>query len=108
MNTGDITVQELNERLSNNETLNMVDVREFFEHDVSNIGGVHIPLGDLPNQVGDLDAYKDQELIVYCRSGNRSGRACDFLRSQGFSNVRNLTGGITRWAQEIDPGLPVA
>jgi len=49
---------------------------------------------------------KDQEVIVYCRSGNRSGSACQFLMKQGFTNVRNLEGGMIRWTKEIDPTLP--
>jgi rhodanese-related sulfurtransferase len=107
MNTGNITVQELNERIKNNEKLNIVDVREPFEHDMANIGGTLIPLGDLPHQLEQLDGLKDQEVIVYCRSGNRSGSACQFLLKQGFTNVRNLEGGMMRWAKEIDPSMPM-
>jgi len=107
MNTGDITVQELDERIKNNENLVIVDVREPFEHDLANIGGTLIPLGDLPNQLQQIEQYKNEEVIVYCRSGNRSGNACNYLKTQGFTNVRNLVGGITRWAKEIDPDMPL-
>lgn len=106
MNTGNITVQELNERIKNNETLNIIDVREPFEHDMANIGGTLIPLGDLPNQLEQIEHLKDQEVIVYCRSGNRSGSACQFLIKQGFTNVRNMEGGMTKWVKEIDPSMP--
>jgi len=106
MNTGNITVQELNDRFKNNEKLNIVDVREPFEHDMANIGGDLIPLGDLPNQLEKLEELMDQEVIVYCRSGNRSGSACQFLQKQGFTNVRNLEGGMARWVKEIDPTMP--
>lgn len=103
----DISVEELHSRLNNHEKLNIVDVREPLEHDMANIGGVLIPLDDLPNQIDQLTSIKQEEIIVYCRSGNRSGRACQFLRDQGFTNVRNLTGGILQWAREIDPNLTV-
>lgn len=103
----DITVEELHTRISNKEHLNILDVREPLEHDMANIGGMLIPLADLPNQLEQLSDLKDQEIIVYCRSGNRSGMACQLLRNQGFTNVRNLTGGIMQWAREIDPSLPV-
>jgi rhodanese-related sulfurtransferase len=106
MNTGNITVQELSERLKKNEKLNIIDVREPFEHDMANIGGTLIPLGDLPNQLEQLEELKGEEVIVYCRSGNRSGSACNFLLKQGFTNVRNMEGGMARWVKEIDPSLP--
>ncbi len=106
MISGNITVQELNERIKNNEKLNIVDVREPFEHDMANIGGTLIPLGDLPYQLEQLEELKEQEVIVYCRSGNRSGSACQFLQKQGFKNVRNLEGGMARWVKEIDPSMP--
>jgi rhodanese-related sulfurtransferase len=106
MNTGTITVQELNERLNNNEKLHIIDVREPFEHDMANIGGTLIPLGDLTHQLEQLEELKDQEVIVYCRSGNRSGSACQFLQKQGFTNVRNMEGGMAKWVKEIDPSLP--
>lgn len=103
----DITVTELHTRLSNNEKVNLIDVREPLEHDMANIGGMLIPLADLPNQLEQIEALKDEEIIVYCRSGNRSSMACQFLRNQGFTNVRNMTGGIMLWAREIDPSLPI-
>lgn len=106
MNIGTITVHELNERMKNKEQLHIVDVREPFEHDMANIGGDLIPLGDLPYQLEQLDELKDQEIIIYCRSGNRSGSACQFLQKQGFKNVRNLEGGIARWVKEVDPSMP--
>lgn len=106
MNTGNITVHELNERVKNNEVLHIIDVREIFEHDMANIGGTLIPLGDLPHQLEQIESLKDQEIIVYCRSGNRSGSACQFLKEQGFTNVRNMEGGMAMWVKDIDPSLP--
>jgi rhodanese-related sulfurtransferase len=74
------------------------------EHDDFNIGGILLPLGDI--RVGDtttIDHLKDQEIIIYCRSGNRSGQACMVLESLGFTNVINVSGGMLAW-QDTFPG----
>ncbi len=96
----DITVQQLKERMDNDEQLNIIDVRESYEHEEFNIGGSLIPLGDLPASISKLGNLKDAEVIVYCRSGSRSGMAAQFLSQNGFSNVRNLSGGMLHW-QEV-------
>ena len=90
----DITVQELRERLEKGEKLNLIDVREPNEYAEDNIGGMPIPLGELPHRVDELDGMQDNEVIVHCRSGARSARAQQFLEENGFTNVRNLTGGM--------------
>jgi rhodanese-related sulfurtransferase len=90
----DITVQELRERLEKGEKLNLIDVREPNEYADDNIGGTLIPLGELPHRIDDLDGMQDEEVIVHCRSGARSARAQQFLEENGFSNVRNLVGGM--------------
>ena len=93
-----ITISELKERLSNGEKVNLVDVREPSEHKDFNIGGVLIPLGKIKSmEVDQLEALKDQELICYCRSGNRSGQACQILDMLGFTNTKNLQGGMLAW-----------
>jgi len=95
MITTDITVEELKERLAKGETPIIIDVREDWEYQEANIAGAqNIPLGALPQRLEDLEDYKDQEVIVQCRSGARSATAKAFLQQQGFSNVRNLLGGI--------------
>ena len=88
----DITVNELRQR--QDEKLNIIDVREDWEHQENNIGGLNIPLGTVPTRLGELESMKEQELVVYCRTGNRSGKVKQFLQQQGFSKVRNLLGGI--------------
>jgi rhodanese-related sulfurtransferase len=88
----DITVNELKQR--RDEKLNIIDVREDWEHQENNIGGLNIPLGTVPTRLGELESMKEQELVVYCRTGNRSGKVKQFLQQQGFSKVRNLLGGI--------------
>jgi rhodanese-related sulfurtransferase len=95
-----ITTNELRERILNGEQLNLVDVREPYEHDEFNIGGELIPLGKI--QAMDLDQlndFKEKELILYCRSGNRSGQACQILEMMGFTNTKNLQGGMLAWQQ---------
>lgn len=99
-----INVQELHDRIEAGDTLNLIDVREPHEHDEFNIGGLLLPLGDI--RVGDtesIEKFKDQEIICYCRSGNRSGQAAMVLESMGFTNVINVTGGMLAWRENF-PG----
>ena len=92
----DITPSELKQRQQAGETPTIIDVREPWEFEESRINGSqNIPLGNLPQQLDDLEDYKDQEVIVHCKSGARSSAAKAFLIQQGFTNVRNLEGGIT-------------
>jgi rhodanese-related sulfurtransferase len=93
----DITIEELNERLTNKETLCVIDVREEYEFDEFNIGAQLIPLGELPDRLDEIKADKDAEIILHCRSGARSGRAVAYLESEGYTNVRNLVGGMLAW-----------
>ena len=95
-----ITAQELKQRLDAGEQVNLVDVREPNERTEFNIGGIHLPLGKVQiMQVDEIEDLKDQEVIVYCRSGNRSGQACMILDTMGFDNVKNLTGGTLKWIE---------
>lgn len=104
----DIFVTELNERLAKGEHPIMVDVREEHEWDMYHLKDViKISLGNLQTALSELSAYKDKEVIMICRSGGRSGQACNFLRDKGFSNVRNLTGGMLAWKTYIDPSINV-
>ncbi len=97
-----ITVEELKQRLDAGEKLNIVDVREPYEHEEFNIGGTLLPLGTIRTmQVDELEPYKNEELIVYCRSGNRSGQACQVLDMLGFKNTKNLTGGMLSWQEKF-------
>jgi len=95
----DITVQEFKERQGNGETLNVLDVRETWEFEEDNIGATLIPLGELPNRHGEIADWKGEELIVHCKMGGRAGQAKKYLVSQGFTNVRNLLGGITGYRE---------
>lgn len=77
----------------------LLDVREKFELEIASIGGVHIPLAEIPARLGEVPV--DREIIVYCRSGSRSERAAAFLIQNG-RQAKNLRGGIIAWSREID------
>ncbi len=95
-----ITAQELKARMDAGEQLNLLDVREPNEHAEFNIGGTLYPVGRIQSmQVEELEDLKDQEVICYCRSGQRSMMACMTLEMLGFKNVINLAGGMLGWQQ---------
>lgn len=97
-----ITVDEVKRRMDAGEELHLVDVREPFENEEFNIGGILLPLGMIQAmQTDEIDDLKDKEVILYCRTGNRSGQAAMFLESMGFTNTKNLTGGMVAWQQKF-------
>ncbi|NDE10476.1 MAG: rhodanese-like domain-containing protein [Chitinophagia bacterium] len=97
-----ISIDELKDRMSAGEKLNILDVREPHENTEFNIGGILVPLGQIQTmQLDEIENLKDEELIVYCRSGNRSGQACLILAAAGFSNVKNLIGGMLLWREKF-------
>lgn len=93
----DISVKELKQRMDAGEELIIIDVRQPEEYQEYNIGVKLIPLGELPIHIDDLEDDKEAEIIVHCRSGARSASAQAMLQSQGFTNVRNLLGGMLEW-----------
>ncbi|TYZ10964.1 rhodanese-like domain-containing protein [Hymenobacter lutimineralis] len=96
----DITPTELKQRQANGESPIIIDVRETWENEEVRIDGSrNIPLGELPGKLDELDELKDQEIIVHCKGGSRSASAKAFLTQQGFSNVRNLLGGMQAYQQ---------
>ena len=97
-----ITVEEVKRRMDAGEELHLVDVREPFENADFNIGGTLLPLGQIQAmQTDDIDDLKDKEVILYCRSGNRSGQAAMFLEMMGFENTKNLVGGMLAWQEKF-------
>jgi rhodanese-related sulfurtransferase len=97
-----ISVEELKTRIDAGEKLNLIDVREPHENADFNIGGVLIPLGKIQTmQLDEIEDLKDEEVICYCRSGNRSGQACLFLDMAGFKNTKNLYGGMMAWQEKF-------
>jgi rhodanese-related sulfurtransferase len=100
-----ISPTELKKRLDAGDKLFILDVREPNEYQINRIqGSTLIPLGELPRRYQELP--KDVEIIAQCKSGARSGKAQDFLKSVGISNVKNLTGGILAWIDQVDPSQP--
>lgn len=90
----DITVSELKERVERGEKFHFLDVREEWEYEEDNLGADNIPLGELPHRLAELEPMKEEEIVIHCRSGARSGNAKKFLETKGFTKVRNLLGGI--------------
>lgn len=90
----------LKQRIDNGESLHLLDVRQPDEHAEFNIGGTLLPLPQiLSMQTDDIDDWKDEEVICYCRSGQRSMQAAMMLETMGFSNVCNLSGGMNAWKE---------
>ena len=93
-----ISAEELKKRLEAGEKLNLIDVREPHEYAEFNIGAKLIPLGRIQTmQIDEIEDLKEQEVIIHCRSGQRSMVACLFLETLGFKNTKNLTGGVLAW-----------
>lgn len=94
----EITVDELKSRLDAGEQLNVIDVREPNEYAEYNINAKLVPLGNIMSmQIDDLEPLKNEELIIHCRSGKRSLQACMMLETMGFTNVKNVVGGMIEW-----------
>jgi|SRR5690554_3949325 len=102
----EISVKELKSWRDDQRDYQLIDVREDIEYEVSNIGGTHIPLGRIMQEIDKLD--RDKPVIIQCRSGKRSAQAISLLEQrEGFENLYNLKGGILAWKDEIDPNLTV-
>lgn len=96
----EITTAELQKKLENGETLHLIDVREDDEVAAGMIpGAVHIPLGEVPEHLDELD--KITPYVIICRSGGRSGRAAEFLEAQGY-DVTNMVGGMLDWQGNVE------
>jgi adenylyltransferase/sulfurtransferase len=100
----EITAEELRDARARGDSIVLVDVREPFEWQISDLpDSVKIPLASLPSSLEQLS--RDDDLVIYCRTGGRSAQAVGFLRQRGYSRVRNLIGGINGWADAIDPSM---
>ncbi len=97
-----ITAEEVKQRLDAGENLNLIDVREHHENAEFNIGGKLFPLGKVQSmQIEDIEDLKNEEVILYCRSGNRSGISAVILDQLGFTNTKNLVGGMLGWQEKF-------
>lgn len=101
----EISVQELKQKIDNKEDFQLIDVRETFEYETSNLDGLNIPLAGILIETDKI--AKDKPVIVQCRSGKRSAAAIMQLEHQGFDNLYNLKGGILAWQEAFDPNMPV-
>ena len=98
---------ELAARLRSSVPPRLLDVRELEEHDLVALPNSKlIPLGQILARVGEIAAWKEEEIVVYCHHGIRSRHAIQLLEQQGFTRLRNLAGGIDQWTLEVDPALP--
>ena len=105
VNEGEIDVVELKEKIDRGDKFTLIDVREPHEYKICSIPGARlIPLGEFPQHVGEFD--KDDDIVIHCRSGMRSAKACGVLRAAGFQQVRNVVGGILAWSDKVDPSVP--
>lgn len=85
----------------------LLDVREENEHTFASLPhSVLIPLGELHGRIGEIEEWKDKEVLVMCHHGLRSQHAISHLREAGFTRLRNVKGGIDLWSQSVDPGIP--
>ena len=101
----EISVQELKEKKEKGEDFQLIDVREDFEYEMSNLGGLSIPLGGILIEKEKIAT--DKPVVVMCRSGKRSAAAIMQLEQLGYTNLSNLKGGILAWAEDIDPDIVV-
>ncbi|MGQ0815148.1 MAG: molybdopterin-synthase adenylyltransferase MoeB [Gemmatimonadota bacterium] len=103
----EISARELKERLDRRESITIIDVREPHEWRIASLeryGARLIPLGDLPERLGEID--RGGAVVVHCKSGARSAKALQQLRAAGVERVWNLQGGILAWSEQVDPTVP--
>lgn len=102
-----ITVETLKARLDNGEKIRLVDCREPHEFEAFNLGGLLLPLGHIQTmQIEPIEDWKEEEIIIHCRSGQRSMMACMFLEAAGFKDVVNLAGGVIAWQESYGATPP--
>lgn len=98
----DITTRQLKAKLDAKESFIFIDVREEHEYEEFNLGAELIPLGTLPTRLNDFAENKDAEIVFHCRSGGRSGVAKQLFERSGFTNVRNVLGGVLAWQADAE------
>ncbi len=99
----EISCSELKKMMDAKDNFQLIDVREEYEKEIADIGGELIPMGDVMDNLKKIS--RDKKVVVYCRTGNRSGVITQALEAQGFTNIFNLKGGIYQWANEIDSSI---
>ena len=106
MNPDEVTVQDLKRALDNPRLgIKVIDVREPDEYQIARIEGVPLfPMSQLEKRYAELDP--GQSYYIHCKAGGRSMKALQFLRQQGFKSLKSVKGGITAWAEQVDPKVP--
>lgn len=104
MSVPEIQAEELKQRLDHGDKLFLLDVRDEYEYEISNIGGHLIPLPQLPKRLEELSS--GEEIIAVCKHGPRGVKAVEYLQKQGFRRVANLRGGIHAWSDRVDRKIP--
>lgn len=105
-NKSEISPKELKNLLDTGANVVVLDIREPHELAISCLANhAHIPMGQLVERVDELQPFKEREIVVYCRSGQRSLQCAEFLRNKGYTAL-NLTGGILAWSRDVDSSCP--
>ncbi len=103
MSFSEISATELREKLDRGDDFILLDVREPYEYEEENLGGQLLPLGMIMLRLNELEPHRKREIVVHCKSGNRSMVAQQFLVRQGFEKVYNLSGGLNAWNEQNSP-----
>lgn len=106
MSVEEVSIHEIKKQLNEGDAIVLVDVRESDE--LSNgilPGALHIPMGEIPERLGELDPQS--KIVVICRTGNRSRKVSQYLSSHGFEYIANMTEGMNGWASEVDDSFKV-
>jgi adenylyltransferase/sulfurtransferase len=103
----EIDVQELLAWREETKAHQLIDIREAYEFEMGNLGGIHIPMGHIFDRLSELS--RDIPVVLQCRSGGRSAAVLTALEDRyGMDNLYNLKGGAQAWAAEVDPTVEVA
>ena len=104
----EITVTELHQLMQSDQPPVLLDVREQHEYDFAHIeGATLLPLSTLMERHSELESYRDHLIVAHCHHGMRSAQAIGFLQTQGYTNMKNLAGGIDAWSVEVDENVPI-
>jgi adenylyltransferase/sulfurtransferase len=102
---GEIEVTEVKAKLDRGDNFVLIDVREPHEYKIASIPGAKlVPLGEVPKRLDEFD--KNADIVIHCKSGMRSAKACGILKQAGFEHVRNMKGGILAWSDQVDATVP--
>ncbi len=103
----EVSCQDVAQLRADGENFVFIDCREPDEAAICSIEGATLmPTSTLPDRAAELDPHKADRIVIHCHAGGRSLRMANWLRQQGFEQAQSMAGGIDKWAQEIEPGMP--